>query len=162
MESIVIFLGTKGHLIVIGGASLALVLMTVEQRITLLYRALITLPLAFFTGRYLSLFIDSPRPFVVENTTPLIDHVANNGFPSEHTLLVATVALLVYTEHRTFGILLAVIAILVGLARVFANVHHGIDILGSVVIALVSVALAYIGVRWLQKRYIGMVTLFTH
>ncbi len=54
------------------------------------------------------------------------------------------------------------VAILVGLARVFANVHHGIDILGSVVIALVSVALAYIGVRWLQKRYIGMVTLFTH
>ncbi len=99
---------------------------------------------------------------MVEKTTPLIVHVANNGFPSEHMLLVVTVALLVYTEHRTFGILLAVIAILVGLARVFANVHHGIDILGSVVIALVSVALAYIGVRWLQKRYIGMVTLFTH
>ena len=158
MESIVIFLGTKGHLIVIGGASLALVLMTVEQRITLLYRALITLPLAFFTGRFLSLFIDSPRPFVVENTTPLIDHVANNGFPSEHTLLVATVALLVYTEHRTFGILLAVVAILVGLARILANVHHGIDVAGSIVIALASVAFACVGVWLLQKLYGGTFT----
>ncbi len=162
MESIIIFFGTKGHLIVIGGASLALVLMTVEQRITLLYRALIALPLAFFTGRFLALLIDSPRPFVVENITPLIDHIADNGFPSEHTLLVATVALLVYTEHKLLGILLAVIAILVGLARILANVHHGIDVAGSIVIALASVAFACVGVRWLQKRYLETVTLFTH
>ena len=162
MESIIVFFGTKGHLIVIGGASLALVLMTVKQRFTLIYRALIALPLAFLTGRFLSQIIDSPRPFVVENITPLIDHIADNGFPSEHTLLVATVALLVYTEHRVIGILLAVIAILVGLARVFANVHHSIDVLGSVVIALIAVMLAHIGVKWLQKRYIGTVTLFTH
>lgn len=158
MESIVIFLSTKGHLIVIIGALISLMLVTVEQRITLLYRALIALPLAFFTGRFLSLFIDSPRPFVVENTTPLIDHVANNGFPSEHTLLVATVALLVYTEHRTFGILLAVVAILVGLARILANVHHGIDVAGSIVIALASVAFACVGVWLLQKLYGGTFT----
>lgn len=158
MESIIIFFGTKGHLIVIGGALLALIRVTVEQRITLFYKALIALPVAFLVGRFFSLFIDSPRPFVVENITPLIDHVADNGFPSDHTLLVATLALLVYTEHRVLGILLAVIAILVGLARILANVHHGIDVGGSIVIALIAVMLAHIGVKWLQKRYIG----FTH
>lgn len=162
MESIIIFFGTKGHLIVIGGALLGFVFVTAKQRITLFYKALIALPLAFLTGRFLSQIIDSPRPFVVENITPLIDHVADNGFPSEHTLLVVTVALLVYTEHRALGILLAVIAILVGLARIVANVHHGIDVVGSIVIAFVSVMLAHAGVMWLRKRYGATLPLLTH
>ncbi len=161
MESIIIFFGTKGHLVVIGGALLALALVTTEQRIALLHKTLIALPLAFLTGRLLTLFIESPRPFVVENVTPLINHVADNGFPSEHTLLVATIALLIYMEHKTIGVLLVVIAILVGLARVFAKVHHSIDISGSIVIAIISVALARIGVQWLRKRCGGVLPLFS-
>jgi undecaprenyl-diphosphatase len=160
MESIIIFFGTKGHLIVIGGALLALVLVTVEQRVALFYKALIALPVAFLAGRSLSLVIDSPRPFVVENITPLIDHIADNGFPSEHTLLVATIALLVYTEHKALGILLAITAITVGFARILANVHHGIDVAGSITIAFISVTFAHIGVTWLQKRYAGTLPLF--
>lgn len=162
MESVVIFFGTKGHLIVISGALCALLFVTLEQRISLFYKALLALPLAFLIGRLLTLFIDSPRPFVVENVQSLIPHIANNGFPSEHTLLVATVALLVYTEHRVIGIMLAVVALLVGIARILANVHHSIDVGGSIMIALVSVVLAHIGVIWLRKRYGGKFPLFTN
>jgi undecaprenyl-diphosphatase len=161
MESIIIFFGIKGHLIVISGALFTLILLTYKQRVSLLYRALIALPLAFLSGRLLSLLVGSPRPFVVEQVTPLIDHVADNGFPSEHTLLVATVAFLIWTEHRVIGTVLAMIALLVGASRILAKVHHSIDVGGSIAIALTSVVLAYTSVEWLRKRHVKVLSTIT-
>lgn len=114
------------------------------------YKALIALPVAFVLGRFASLVISSPRPFVVENIQPLIAHISNNGFPSEHTLLVATISALVYTESKVVGVILGVLAISVGIARVLANVHHSVDVVGSVGIAIFAVVISFYLVRLLQ------------
>lgn len=37
------------------------------------------------------LYVD-PRPFVVGHFTPLVPHAPDNGFPSDHTLLVSALA----------------------------------------------------------------------
>ncbi len=142
MDQLVIFAGTKLHFVVVTIAIIYTFLLVSRRDFKLLYRALIVLPLAFITGKVLSLVINNPRPFVVEGIQPLIAHVPNNGFPSEHMLLVATVAALVYTQNKTLGIILAILALCVGIARVVANVHHGIDIVGSVFIASVAVFVA--------------------
>jgi len=87
------------------------------------------------------LFYD-PRPFVVEHVKPLVAHNSDNGFPSDHTLLAMTIALTVLINDKKLGSSLLVAALLIGLARVLAKVHHPVDILGSVLIAVLAFYLA--------------------
>lgn len=70
-----------------------------------------------------------PRPFVVNHSLhPLISHSADNGFPSDHSAGAALIAVLIWLRHRIWGIVLAAAAILVGVARVAAHVHHVQDV----------------------------------
>jgi undecaprenyl-diphosphatase len=79
-----------------------------------------------------------PRPFVTHHLTPLVTHAADNGFPSEHTILTATLAGVLFFYRPKLAGLAFLIAILVGSARVAAHVHSPIDIIGGLVIGLVS------------------------
>jgi len=86
----------------------------------------------------------NPRPFVSDGVTPLISHAADNGFPSNHTLMAAAIAIAVFYYHRTLGVILFVLAFLVGASRVAAGVHHWVDIAGAFGIVLVIAALSYV------------------
>lgn len=94
-----------------------------------------------------------PRPFVVNPAVkPLFAHVADNGFPSDHTAVAATVALLVLARRRVLGVVLLIASVLIGVSRVAAHVHHAQDIVASIVIALVAVAAAEVVWRWSKPR----------
>lgn len=87
-----------------------------------------------------------PRPFVVDpSLRPLFAHPADNGFPSDHTALSATVALLVLRYRRALGAALLAASVLGGAARVAAHVHHVQDIVGGLLVAVVAVALVSAG-----------------
>lgn len=85
----------------------------------------------------------NPRPFVVGHFTPLIQHATDNGFPSDHTLLAATLATVGMYWNKWLGLLLWSIAILIAVARVYVGLHHLTDVIGSMVIALVAVSIWY-------------------
>lgn len=94
-----------------------------------------------------------PRPFVVDpSIRPLFAHPADNGFPSDHTALAATVAILVLIYRRWLGALLLVAAIVVGAARMAAHVHHGQDIVAGLLIAALAVGIASATWRWLRPH----------
>jgi undecaprenyl-diphosphatase len=84
-----------------------------------------------------------PRPFVSDHVIPYFGHSTDNGFPSDHTLLAAFLAFFTVGYNRKIGGLLFVVAILIGGARVIGGVHHGIDVIGSFVIAGIAVGLCY-------------------
>ncbi len=94
--------------------------------------------LSFIIAKILANFIYDPRPFVVEHVKPLFQHIADNGFPSDHMLLAMTIASVVFVYSRKLGILLTVIAVCIGTARVTAHVHHVEDIVGSAFITIVA------------------------
>lgn len=97
-----------------------------------------------------------PRPFVVDpSIRPLFAHPADNGFPSDHTTLAATVALLVMTHRRWLGAVLLVASVLVGVARVAAHVHHGQDIVAGMLIAIVAVGVTTAAWAWVRPRLPG-------
>jgi undecaprenyl-diphosphatase len=108
--------------------------------------------LAYGLAKIASLLISSPRPFVSEHLTPLIAHANDNGFPSDHTLIAALLALVVFTKHQVIGGVMLLIALAVGVSRVAANVHHPIDIAGSFVISAAAVAVIWQAERMLKKR----------
>ncbi|HET7827393.1 MAG TPA: phosphatase PAP2 family protein [Candidatus Saccharimonadales bacterium] len=80
-----------------------------------------------------------PRPFITHpNIKPLLNHAADNGFPSEHTLFSFTFASLIFLFRRRLGGLALGLALIVGICRVAAHVHSPIDIIGGIIIGLTA------------------------
>lgn len=96
----------------------------------------------------------SARPFVTEHISPLFPHAPDNGFPSDHTLISALAAFAVYLVHKKAGVILGVLAIIVGASRVLAHVHHPIDIIGSLAIAGVAVLIAHYIIPKIPDKYL--------
>ena len=78
-----------------------------------------------------------PRPFDVGHFTPLIPHAPDNGFPSDHTLLCSATASIVFFYNKKKSALLWFMTALVGASRVYTGLHHGLDIVTSIIIAAV-------------------------
>ncbi len=85
-----------------------------------------------------------PRPFVVGNFTPLLPHAPDNGFPSDHALLVSAVTMIGIYVNRKLGVLLWVLAVIVAAARVYVGLHHPIDVLGSMAISVLATTSVYL------------------
>ncbi len=117
-------------------------LITNRKRDYLTY-AVLVLIVSYAIGFAASQLYNNPLPFVVENVAPLIAHAANNGFPSDHVLLAGALAGIVTAFNLPLGIFLWLIALLVGVGRVLALVHHPIDIIASLLIAAFSAFLVW-------------------
>ena len=94
-----------------------------------------------------------PRPFVVQHIAPLFSHAADNGFPSDHTLLATFLAVCVLWYSRSWGMVLIVVAVVIGAARVAAHIHHPIDIAAAMAFALVAALIARPIALWLTRRW---------
>ncbi len=108
---------------------------TTKKRIIIF--SVVTLPLAYIVAKILSTFYYDPRPFVVGNFVPLIPHAPDNGFPSDHTLISAAFAAVLFPFNKKVAIVASILALIVGISRVYVGVHHPIDILGSIAIAAI-------------------------
>lgn len=78
-----------------------------------------------------AMFVD-PRPFVSDGVTPLFAYPADNGFPSDHTLLGMIITMALLSVSRKWAVNLFVLTVIVGASRVLAGVHHPIDIVGGI------------------------------
>ncbi len=94
----------------------------------------------------------NPRPFVENNTIPLIPHSPDNGFPSNHALLAATISAILFLFSKKLSVYGWILTVLIGGARVYAQVHHTVDILGSVFIAILATIIAFFTYRWFESR----------
>ena len=138
MNTIIIFLASYLYLFVVAIGILVFIKETLAKHFSFLITAFIALPLSYVLAKLLSLIILSPRPFFTDHVQPLIPVATDNGFPSDHTLLAVTVALLVLTVNKKWGVFLLILAGGVGVGRLLAHAHHPIDILGSFAIATIA------------------------
>lgn len=116
-------------------------------RLNIIKLAVVALAAALCVDLLLEWLVYVPRPFVVEHVTPLFPHVADSSFPSSHTLLTMTIAAVMFAFKRWLGLLLTLVALLVGFARVLAHVHYPLDIIGSAIIAVTITYLAWLALR---------------
>lgn len=108
--------------------------------------------ITYLLSRFASLLFYNPRPFVVSKTIPLIQHAANNGFPSDHTLLSALVAFVVFRYSKLWGSILLVLTLLVGTSRIVAKVHSPLDVIGAIAIAGVGCLLSIPLEKWISSK----------
>ncbi|MCC7450211.1 MAG: phosphatase PAP2 family protein [Anaerolineae bacterium] len=142
-DHVVIFGASYLYLVIIAVAVITWLFCSGVNRIKLLRLAVIVLPVSYIIAAGLGYVIASPRPFMVADIVPLIPASTDNGFPSETTLVAAAAATVVFVYHRRVGAILCFLACWVGVARVLAQVHHPIDIVGSLVISSLVTYLVY-------------------
>ncbi len=135
MNTLIIFSAKYLYLFVVAIAAV-LFWRLKEYRREMLIFAAISFPLMYLVRLLAGYLYFNPRPFVVEHFIPLISHSADNGFPSDHTLLVSAIAMLFFYYRRRISAVVWALAFVVGAARVMAGVHHSIDIAGSMLIAI--------------------------
>lgn len=126
-----------------------------RRRLELLASLVVGGVLSLVLAKIASHLYNDPRPFVQGHFTPLLPHSNDNGFPSDHTLLAAFIGWTILRYSRRTGIILLVVAGLIGAARMAASIHHLSDVLASFVLAGLGSALAVLVVRWLATRYAG-------
>lgn len=95
------------------------------------------------TNFLITLFYFHPRPFMVPMGTLLIAHAAESSFPSDHATIMFSVSimLLTFRDLRRSGTVFFIIAFISGLARVYSGLHFPMDIVGSLIVASLSVGI---------------------
>ncbi|MEA1929608.1 MAG: phosphatase PAP2 family protein [Patescibacteria group bacterium] len=103
----------------------------------------VTSLLAWVAAQVIKYLYFSPRPFLVlENVNQLIQHGANDSFPSGHTTLFMALGVSLYLINKKLGNVYIVGAVVIGLARVVAGVHWPLDILAGFILAWLIVLLS--------------------
>jgi undecaprenyl-diphosphatase len=83
----------------------------------------------FILVQFIKVVIAYPRPFaVLPQTVLLIPDQAGYSFPSMHTALTVAAAMSIFVHHRRLGLLLLLLALLVGISRIYVGVHYPIDV----------------------------------
>ncbi len=84
------------------------------------------------------------RPFVLGLGHAFFAHKATASFPSNHTIIIATLAFTLIFDRRWagWGYAVLVLAAVVGLSRVYLGVHFPLDIAGGLLLAPVAAGLA--------------------
>jgi len=144
VKNLIFIFGAKYlHLLIILIAAAWFLTQPKPRKKEILIIACICLPLVLIISRIASHLYSNPRPFVAGHFKPLIYHAADNGFPSRHALLVFFISTVVFIFSRRTGLVLWILALFVGFSRVYAGLHHPVDILGSALISIASVTSVY-------------------
>lgn len=94
--------------------------------------ALIASLISWFLTLAIKHIFPTLRPFEINGMgAGVIIPPSDGAFPSTHTAAAFSLAITIFLHDRKVGIIFLILALSVGIARVFANVHYPIDILGG-------------------------------
>jgi membrane-associated phospholipid phosphatase len=149
MDSLIVAVAQYLLFVILVAAAVIWLFLPRADKVGLAVQAIVAVIIAIVLIKLAAVIHADPRPFVVDpSIKPLFAHAGDNGFPSDHTTLAATVALLVMSYRRSLGAALLAASILVGAARVAAHVHHVQDIAAGVLIAVLAAGIATAIWRW--------------
>jgi undecaprenyl-diphosphatase len=113
----------------------------------------ITFVISEFFGKIAGKIHSNHQPFAeLTNVNQLIDKAVDNSFPSDHTILFFSFCVTFCLFRGAMGPFWIVLALLVGISRIWVGVHYPADILVG---ALISIGSALIVFRIFPK--LGMV-----
>ena len=101
------------------------------------------LVLSYLLGLAAAALHPEARPFTTHpRIHPLISHHPGQALPSDHTTAAFAIGLVVLAFlSRRVGLVLLAAALVIGFARVYVGVHYPGDILGSLLVSAVGVAI---------------------
>lgn len=104
--------------------------------------ALLSSIVAWIVVEMLKSLTETTRPFRLNGADPLTLTIPNgHSFPSAHTAVAFAIAVTIWLHDRSVGYVFLLLAVLVGVGRILANVHYPVDIIGGAVVGIVVAVL---------------------
>jgi undecaprenyl-diphosphatase len=97
---------------------------------------------AFILRRIIHLFYHSVRPLVAYSA-PHLFSVNSYSFPSGHTIFMFSLATAVYFFNKPLSYFLYVCGFAIGVSRIIAGVHYPFDILGGIILGILTSVLVH-------------------
>jgi undecaprenyl-diphosphatase len=103
------------------------------------------------------------RPFVdhPHATLLLVQHAADNSFPSDHASVAFAVAFSVIAFYHRYGLVLVLGAAAIAIDRIFVGVHYPVDVASSLLIGLGSAFVANTLGRRIAERLVRLLSRFS-
>ncbi len=147
LDSIMIFITYLGEKGIFWMAIAAILLFNSKTRKCGIFM-LISMAIGLILGNgIIKNLVERPRPYWIdENIKLLIPGLTDYSFPSGHTLASFEAAIMIFLFNKKLGIIAIIIAILVGISRMYLFVHFPTDVLaGALLGTIISIAVYYIG-----------------
>lgn len=113
---------------------------------------------AAFLGRavmvsFIRIFFFRPRPFATGAAELITQKVFEGSFPSGHATVMFAIAFSLFFADKRWGTAYLILALLSSLGRVIVGVHFPFDILGGILVGLLSALCAkWFFDFWLHKK----------
>lgn len=114
--------------------------------------SLICIPVVILIIKIIHLFFFEPRPFIIHDISPLVVHNADASFPSRHASIMSVIAFSYVYFKSKWSPLFIFLLFWVGISRVYVGVHYPLDILGGVLVGIISLIIAKQIVKFLKIK----------
>lgn len=121
-----------------------------ERRASLLI--LVCLPIIIILIKLIHIFFFEPRPFISYNFIPLIQYGPDASFPSRHASIMGAIAFSYLYYRSKWSIIFLLLLFWVGISRIYVGVHYPIDILGGVIVGIISTVIAKLILNSLRAK----------
>jgi len=120
--------------------------------------------LGIIINQIIGLFYFHSRPFMDHVGLTLLEHKAENSFPSDHTTFTLSIALILinFKNTKLLGIITFIFAIWCGIARIYCGVHYPLDIIGSIIVAIITITVIKLLSSKLNNLSILIITLYNN
>ena len=109
-----------------------------------LSRAVIVPLDSFLIVSFVRAVINAPRPYEKFGIPPVLEKdTKGKSFPSRHVFSVFVIAVTIFYEHPSVGIILGMIGILLGAVRVVVGVHEPKDIIAGAITGILGGVIGY-------------------
>lgn len=101
--------------------------------------ALFSFFLAWAAAEIIKRAVPTERPFQINGFTPLTTTKPTDGaFPSGHTAAAFALSTTIWLHDKKVGWVYMILGLVVGAARILANVHYPVDILGGALVGILT------------------------
>ena len=152
MDSVIIFCAKYVFLVVVLGAAVAWLVAPKDQKFKFLVAVILAGASAYILAKIAGKVYYDPRPFVAEHLRPLVAHAADNGFPSDHALFTATLTAATYFFNKKIAVGMALLTVVVGIARGAALIHSPLDIAAGWILGIAGGVAGYYLASWYFDR----------
>ncbi|TVX91839.1 undecaprenyl-diphosphatase [Paenibacillus agilis] len=100
---------------------------------------------AFAIGKISGVFYSNYQPFYeLNDVNTLVHKEKDNSFPSDHTILFFTYCFTFWLFKRGWSMLWVLLAVLVGISRIWVGVHYPLDVFTGILISLASATFIFV------------------